>query len=170
MDLERISQGKIELRTQRFALAHALRAAVESSQPALQSKSHEFHAHIEDDSLEVEGDPDRLIQAFDNLLSNAAKYTDKGGQIRLSLERSGTKALVTIRDTGIGIPPHSLPEIFRMFYQIERREHRHGGLGIGLALTRQIVELHGGTIEALSEGPGRGSEFRVLLPLAAARK
>jgi signal transduction histidine kinase len=166
MDLERISRGKIELRLQRVALAEALRAAVESNQQMIEGKSHDLIVEIEDETLEVEGDMDRLLQAVGNLLSNAAKYTDKGGKIWLSLKRSGNMSLVSIRDTGIGIPRDSLAEIFEMFYQVKQRQPRAGGLGIGLALTRQIVELHGGMIEARSEGPGRGSEFRVLIPLA----
>src|SRR5215831_2625760 len=113
----------------------------------------------------AEADPTRLQQVVDNLLSNAAKYTDPGGDILLSARQEGSELVLRVRDTGIGIPPEMLPRIFDLFVQAERRlDHSQGGLGIGLTLVRKLVEMHGGTIVAHSEGAGKGSEFMVRLP------
>jgi CheY-like chemotaxis protein len=124
---------------------------------------------LPDRQLVVEGDRTRLAQVFTNLLSNAVKYTERGGRIELGVAVERDMAVVTIRDNGIGIPPDRLESVFEMFSQVEAAlERSRGGLGIGLALTRQLVQMHGGTVRAHSEGPGLGSRFQVLLPFAAA--
>src|SRR5207237_6298420 len=116
----------------------------------------------------LQGDPERLVQVIANLLNNAAKYTGKGGQIRLTARRSGDEVVISVRDTGIGIAPEVLPRIFDLFVQADRSLARsQGGLGIGLTLVRRLVELHGGAVSASSPGVGQGSEFVVRLPLAA---
>src|SRR5262249_11081598 len=116
--------------------------------------------------IEVEGDLTRLTQVLGNLLNNAAKYTDPGGSITLSVRRDGENVRMTVRDTGIGIAPELMPRLFTLFTQIDRSTQRtQGGRGIGLALVRRLVEMHGGTVEAYSEGPRSGSEFTVTLPL-----
>jgi CheY-like chemotaxis protein/anti-sigma regulatory factor (Ser/Thr protein kinase) len=115
----------------------------------------------------VDADLTRLAQVFSNLLNNAAKYTERGGRIRLSVERSGNEAVVSVRDNGIGIPAHMLPRVFDMFTQVDRNlERAQGGLGIGLSIVKRLVEMHGGTVSARSDGHGLGSEFTVRLPLA----
>jgi signal transduction histidine kinase len=120
-------------------------------------------------ALVVDGDPDRLLQVVSNLLTNAAKYTDPGGHVWVSLESEGEQAVLRVRDDGIGIAAELLPSIFDLFVQAERDSNRsEGGLGIGLSLVKRLVEMHGGTVEAKSDGPGRGTELVVRLPLAAA--
>jgi two-component system CheB/CheR fusion protein len=117
--------------------------------------------------VHVEGDAMRLAQVLSNLLNNAARYTDPGGRIALSLRRVGTEAVVEVRDSGIGIAPGRMADLFTMFGQIDRSDPRsQGGLGIGLALAQRLAQMHGGRVEAASEGPGRGSRFTVFLPLA----
>jgi signal transduction histidine kinase len=119
--------------------------------------------------MDLDADPVRLAQVFANLLNNAAKYTEEGGQIRLTAERVGPEVVVSVQDTGIGIAPEMLPRLFEMFSQAPRAlERSQGGLGIGLALVKGLVEMHGGSIEARSAGSGRGSEFLVRLPVAVA--
>src|SRR5262249_19895662 len=119
----------------------------------------------------VEADPTRLQQVVGNLLSNAAKYTDPGGHILLSARQEGSEVVLRLRDTGVGISPEMLPRVFELFVQAERRLDRsYGGLGIGLTLVRRLVEMHGGTITAHSEGPGKGSEFTVRLPALTAEQ
>jgi CheY-like chemotaxis protein/anti-sigma regulatory factor (Ser/Thr protein kinase) len=116
--------------------------------------------------VHIDADPVRLAQVFSNLLNNSAKYTEPGGHIWLTAEISGHEVAVRVRDTGLGIPAESLPRIFEMFSQVDRNmERAQGGLGIGLTLVRRLIEMHGGTVEARSDGPGRGSEFTVRLPL-----
>jgi signal transduction histidine kinase len=118
-------------------------------------------------SVMADGDPDRLVQVFSNLLLNSAKYTDAGGLITLVLERENSEALVTVQDSGIGIPPAALEQIFDVFHRIPTQETRPTeGLGIGLSLVRTLVELHRGSVRAFSEGPGKGSRFTVRLPIA----
>ena len=120
------------------------------------------------ESLLLDADPVRLAQALSNLLNNAAKYTERGGRISLTAEPVAHEVLVRVRDSGIGIPADQLAKIFDMFVQVDRSlERSRGGLGIGLTLVKRLVELHGGTVEAHSEGPGHGSEFVVRLPLVA---
>jgi CheY-like chemotaxis protein len=138
----------------------------------IEGRGHELIVEIRPgaDSLQVDGDADRLVQVFSNLLSNSAKYTDKGGRITLTLDREGSEAVVSLQDNGIGIPPQALERVFEMFSQAHSREQRaDGGLGIGLSLVRTLVQMHNGSVTALSDGLGTGSTFKVRLPLAGAR-
>ncbi|MBC7983075.1 MAG: PAS domain S-box protein [Candidatus Obscuribacterales bacterium] len=169
LDLSRISRGKIDLRLERVELTTAIRNALEISQPLIAEAGHELTIETPKESLFVHADQTRLSQVFANLINNAAKYTDKGGQIWVTIKRHGDKASIGIRDNGIGIPAHLLPRVFEMFTQDDRSlEKAQGGLGIGLSIAKQLVEMHGGTIEARSDGHGTGSEFVVQLPLLAA--
>jgi signal transduction histidine kinase len=170
MEVSRITRGRIDLRTQRLEIAAVMRSAVETSQPLIDAASHQLTLDVPSEPLYVEGDPVRLVQVFSNLLNNAARYTDDGGQISLTVIREKRELVVAVRDTGVGIPTHMLPRVFDLFTQVDpvlRRTGRsQGGLGIGLTLVRSLVEMHGGTVEARSAGPRQGSEFRVRLPLA----
>lgn len=168
MDISRINRGRIELRRARVTLDEVLGDAIETTQPQIDGAGHKLAVLQPPGKLVLEADRARLAQAFTNLLSNAAKYTDPGGQIEVQVLAEGGQALVSIRDTGIGIPPHRLDSVFEMFSQEEPALSRaRGGLGIGLALARRLVQLHGGAIAARSDGPGKGSLFQVRLPLAA---
>ncbi|MCU0636675.1 MAG: PAS domain S-box protein, partial [Gemmatimonadaceae bacterium] len=169
MDLSRITRGLIVLQSTRLPLADAVQDAVDLARPLLEQRTHDLHLELPTEPLWVEGDRTRLSQIFCNLLNNAAKYTEPGGSIRLSVERRGTSALVRIIDTGVGIPAPMLTRIFDMFTQVDRSlEQAQGGLGIGLSIVKRLTEMHGGSIEATSDGPGRGSCFTVCLPLVAA--
>jgi PAS domain S-box-containing protein len=168
IQISRISRGKIELQTQHIDLASVLRGAVETSAPLIEKKKHRVEMKLAPKLLPVCGDPVRLTQAFTNLIHNAAKYTPPGGRIDIEGERSGGDAIVRVRDNGLGVPEEMLPHIFDLFAQFHSRAAQaEGGLGIGLALVRSLVELHGGSIEAYSAGPGQGSEFVTRLPLDA---
>jgi PAS domain S-box-containing protein len=170
LDFSRISGGKIELRRSRIDLAEVLSHAIETAQPAIQLGGHELQTRFPDAPLTIDGDPVRLAQVFTNLLDNAAKYTEAGGKIALTAERQGDHAMVIVRDSGVGIPAAMLPEIFDYFAQVNRTLGRaRGGLGIGLALVRKLLELHGGTVEAQSAGEGHGSVFIVRLPTVSGR-
>jgi PAS domain S-box-containing protein len=164
LEVARISSGKIELKRTPMDLAAALASAVETSRPALEAARHRLDVNVPAAPLAVEGDLVRLAQVIANLLNNAAKYTDPGGRITLAARREGGEAVVSVRDNGSGIPAELLPRLFDMFAQADRARAQ-GGLGIGLALARRLVELHGGRIEARSDGPGQGAEFLVRLPL-----
>lgn len=167
LDLSRISRGKIELKKSSFDLRKVLRHAIETTQPALQASGHALQTEFPGLPLTVHGDFVRLAQVFTNLLDNAVKYTDHGGRILIVAERRGEEAVVTVRDTGVGIPPDMLPDIFDYFAQVDRTLGRaKGGLGIGLALVRSLLRLHGGDVEAQSDGVGCGSAFVVRLPVA----
>ena len=167
MDVSRITQGKLELRREPLSLAEVLTMAVETSMPAIDAGRHDLTVSLPEETLMLEADKVRLTQVFGNLLNNAAKYTDRGGRIWLGARREDDSVLVSIRDTGTGIPAAKLPHVFEMFSQAHRDSARgQAGLGIGLTMVRSLVELHGGSVEARSEGPGRGSEFIVRLPLA----
>jgi len=169
MDVSRISRGKVELRRERVELAKLVQQAVETSRPLLEADGHELVVRIPDEPIYVDADVTRMAQVFANLLNNAAKYTEPGGRVTLSVAREDGAAVVAVRDTGVGIPARMLPRVFDLFTQVDRSlEKRQGGLGIGLSLVKRLVELHGGTVEALSDGPGHGSEFRVRLPLVLA--
>jgi CheY-like chemotaxis protein len=147
-------------------LVDVLASAVETSRPLIEQMGHELTITPPDEPVVVDADLTRLAQVFLNLLNNAAKYSDRGGRIWLRAERQGSNVVVSVRDTGIGIPAEQLPRIFEMFSQVDHSlEKSQGGLGIGLTLVRQFVEMHGGSVEARSEGPGRGSEFLVRLPI-----
>jgi signal transduction histidine kinase/ActR/RegA family two-component response regulator len=166
LDISRITKGKLQLRKERVALAAAIQSAVEAAGPALAAQGHELTVTLPQAAVHVEADPIRLAQVFSNLLDNAAKYTEKGGRVWLTAERQGEEVVVSVRDTGIGIAADHLPRLFEMFSQVAPAlERSQGGLGIGLALVRGLVGLHGGSVEARSEGPGRGSEFIVRLPV-----
>jgi two-component system CheB/CheR fusion protein len=167
LDVARISSGKLKLRKQRVALREALASSIECIQPLIDAHDHELIVDMGSDELFVDGDFDRLSQIFSNLLSNAAKYTEQGGRIRICLMQEGNEAVVRVTDTGVGIGAEDLKHVFDLFSQVSS-SHRltEGGLGIGLALIRTLVQLHGGTIEAESEGlKAGGSTFVVRLPL-----
>ena len=167
LDIARISSGKVELKKELARLEPVLAGAVESSMPLLDAANHKLDVRIADPDLQVVGDTTRLAQVVSNLLNNAAKYTPDGGRIELVAQRDGDQAQICVSDTGIGIPADALPLVFEMFTQVGRnRERSQGGLGIGLALVRRLVELHGGTVTAESRGIGQGSTFTVRLPLA----
>jgi signal transduction histidine kinase len=168
LDVSRITRGKIHVEKQPLDLATVVARAVESSQPLISAREHDLHVSLPEAHLVVEGDPVRLTQVVLNLLNNAAKYTPKGGQIWLTAGREDDQAVVRVRDTGIGIPPEMLPKVFDPFTQVDRTLDRaEGGLGIGLTLVRRLIEMHGGTVQAFSKGPGQGSEFVIRLPLFA---
>jgi PAS domain S-box-containing protein len=169
LDVSRITRGRLELRKGRVTLAAAVESAVETSRPAIDGGGHRLTVTLPPEPVHLDADPVRLAQVFANLLNNAAKYTDRGGDVRLSAERAGQEVVVSVRDTGIGIAPEVLPRLFEMFSQAKPAlERSQGGLGIGLSLVRGLAEMHGGRVEARSAGPGRGSEFVVRLPVAAA--
>jgi PAS domain S-box-containing protein len=166
LDVSRISRNKLDVRKESVDLAAVVETAVESSRPLLQQCGHELTISLPAEALHLDADPIRLAQVFLNLLNNAAKYTNRGGQISLSARREGSDAVVSVRDNGIGIPSDMLSSVFDMFTQVDRsRDQSQGGLGIGLTLVRRLVEMHDGTIEARSAGPDKGSEFVVRLPL-----
>jgi PAS domain S-box-containing protein len=166
LDVSRVMRGKIGLRREPVELAAVVARAVETARPVVDAEGHELTVNLPPEPLWLDGDLVRLCQVVGNLLTNAAKYTDRGGHIRVSAERDGAEAVLRVRDNGIGIAPDVLPRIFDMFVQAERRTRDgRGGLGIGLTLVRRLVELHGGSVSAHSEGPGKGSEFVVRLPL-----
>lgn len=167
LDFSRITRGKIDLKKTTIDLRQVLRHAIETTQPALQASGHSLQAAFPGLPLHVHGDFVRLAQVFTNLLDNAVKYTEHGGAISIVAERRGDDAVITVRDTGVGIPPDMLPDIFHYFAQVDRTLGRaKGGLGIGLALVRTLLRLHGGEVEAQSDGVGCGSAFVVRLPLA----
>jgi signal transduction histidine kinase len=168
LDVSRITRGKITLAHEAIELATVIARAVETVDPLIRERGHELRVATAEQSLVVHGDPVRLVQAVGNVLGNAAKYTDRGGCITVSVARAGDDAVIRIRDNGIGIPAERLPVIFNLFAQLDRRsDHTQTGLGIGLALVRRLVEMHGGSVTAESEGKGRGSEFVIRLPLLA---
>jgi signal transduction histidine kinase len=167
LEVSRISNGKIELQREPIELAAAVLSAVETSRPAIEAARHKLDISLPAEPVKLNADFVRLAQVIANLLNNAAKYTDPGGSITLAVRRESGDALISVRDSGIGIAADQLPRIFDMFAQAERGRAQ-GGLGIGLALARRLAELHGGRIEARSGGAGQGSEFIVRLPLAAA--
>lgn len=167
LDIARITSGKIELRREPADIGAVLADALETSQSLIQRKGHRVVLRAPSGTLRVHGDPMRLTQAFTNLLNNAAHYTPNGGLIEIEAERRGAEAVVTVRDNGNGVAPDALPRIFELFARIgDKMDDR--GLGIGLALVRNLIELHGGAIEAKSAGLGKGSEFVVRLPLTLA--
>ena len=166
MDVSRISRGQLELRKERVSLAAVLISALETSRPLIEQMGHELTVTAPTQELMVDADMTRLPQVFMNLLNNAAKYGERGGHIQLDVEQQGTDVAVRVKDTGIGIAADQLPRIFEMFTQVDRSlEKSQGGLGIGLTLVKRLVEMHGGSVEARSEGPGKGSEFIVRLPV-----
>lgn len=166
LDINRISRGKLELRKEHVDLASVINQSVEVCRPLIENAQHELHVSLPPEPIHLCADSARLAQVFGNLLANACKYTPHGGQIYLRVERRGRGAAVCVKDTGLGIPADKLAGIFDMFSQIDRSsEYSQGGLGIGLALVKRLVEMQGGSVEAYSEGQGRGSEFVVRLPI-----
>jgi CheY-like chemotaxis protein len=167
MEVSRITRGLIQLRKERTELATLIRNAVETTRPLVEAGRHQLAISLPPDPIPLDGDVVRLAQVFANLLNNAAKYTDRGGQIWLTARREQNEAIVSVRDNGIGISATMLPLVFDMFMQADRTTDRsQGGLGIGLTLVKNLVESHGGSISARSDGPGLGSEFIVRLPVA----
>ncbi len=165
LDVSRVSRGKIELRKEVVDVTAVARDTAEAVRPSFAARGHELTVQAPAEPLRVEADPTRLEQVLTNLLNNACKYTDPGGKVCLSAGRDGAEVVLRVRDSGIGIAPEKLPKVFDVFVQAERRLDRsQGGLGLGLTLVRKLLELHGGRVEAHSDGPGRGSEFVVRLP------
>jgi PAS domain S-box-containing protein len=168
LDVSRITRNTLHLRRQRIALDAIVAGAVETARPVIDAGGHTLSVVLPSRPVVVDGDPLRLAQVFANLLNNAAKYTDRGGAITVTAVEEPGRVVVSVRDSGIGIAPAVLPTLFEMFAQAAPAlERAQGGLGIGLALVRGIVELHGGRVEARSDGPGKGSEFVVTLPTVA---
>ncbi|WP_304640717.1 hybrid sensor histidine kinase/response regulator [Pseudomonas sp.] len=171
LDVSRITTGRIVLQREEVELGAVLSNAVEATQPLVESSGHRLSVNVpQEPPLLLEGDPARLTQVFVNILNNAAKYTPNGGQIELNAERDRDELVVRVRDNGLGIQSEFIPDIFEMFMQVgQAGERAQGGLGLGLPLARQLLELHGGRIEARSDGLGHGSEFTVRLPSLASR-
>jgi PAS domain S-box-containing protein len=169
LDISRITLGKIELKKEPLAVADFILPAVETIRPLMEARQQEFSLALPAQLLQVEGDRTRLTQVVTNLLSNAAKYTENGGHIRLAIEPYKNEVLIRVYDTGCGIEPSALPHLFDLFYQVDCDIARsQGGLGIGLSLVHRLVNMHGGDVQAFSAGLGRGSEFAVRLPLLSA--
>ena len=168
LDVSRITRNRLELRRERVDLSTVVQQAVESARPAIDAGRHELDLRLPEEPVMLDADPVRLGQVFLNLLNNAARYMEPGGLITVVAERRGDRAVVRVQDTGIGIAPEMLPRVFDAFYQgAPSAGHAREGLGIGLMLAQRLVDLHGGTISAHSEGIGKGTEFVVSLPLAA---
>ncbi len=169
LDVSRITQGKITLTKVPLEVSSIIAAAVESSRPLIEARGHDLEQRLPEEPLWVDGDLTRLSQVVLNLLNNASKYTPEGGHIRLSVGRVGDLCHISVRDDGEGIAPETLPTVFGLFAQASRSPDRsQGGLGVGLTLVKRLVEMHGGAVEGRSDGPGKGSEFVVDLPLLRA--
>jgi PAS domain S-box-containing protein len=165
MDVSRITSNKLTLRIERVDLARVIDEALTASRPFIEESEHEIEVTLPKEPVLVNADLVRMAQVLSNLLNNAAKYTNPGGRISLKAERQGGEAVVTIKDSGIGMPQELLPKVFDMFMQGDRTMTRtHGGLGIGLTLVKRLVEMHGGSVEAWSEGKDKGSEFTIRVP------
>ncbi len=165
LDVSRVTRGTLELRSQMTELAAVVDAAVETARPVIDAKRHRFSIEMPSEPVVFAADPLRLSQVLSNLLTNAAKYTDPGGEIRLRATADAEQVTIKVSDTGIGMSANAISRVFAMFSQIHSSQDRsEGGLGIGLALAKGLVELHGGVIEARSAGLGKGSEFVVRLP------
>ncbi len=168
LEVSRISRGTFSLRKEQVELAAVVRSATETSEPLIRAGGHAFVLELPEEPLWLEGDLVRMAQILANLLNNAAKYTDHGGRIRLRAWRDGGMAAISVSDNGVGIAPEVMPRMFEMFSRGDRDSGRsQGGLGIGLALSRRLAQMHGGSLEARSEGPGKGSEFIARLPLSS---
>ncbi|HYO99217.1 MAG TPA: HAMP domain-containing sensor histidine kinase, partial [Pyrinomonadaceae bacterium] len=166
LDISRIISGKLRLEVQPVELAPIIEAAMDVVHPAAEAKSIQLVARFSRSVRMVSGDPDRLQQVVWNLLSNAVKFTPEGGRVEVSLKRAGEQAEIVVKDNGVGISPDFLPHVFEHFRQADSTSTRtHGGLGIGLAIVRRLIELHGGTVTVESEGEGRGAAFLIRLPL-----
>jgi CheY-like chemotaxis protein len=171
LDVARIDNGKVELKKELVELKGIIINAVESSMALIDAAHHTLKLHMPDESMMMDGDPTRLNQVLGNLLANAAKYTPDGGYIELSVRRDQQQAVISVSDTGIGIPAEALPRLFEMFTQVPNHAGRtQGGLGIGLSLVHRLVQMHGGTVTASSPGEGKGSTFVIHLPLATGQQ
>jgi signal transduction histidine kinase/CheY-like chemotaxis protein len=169
LDVSRITQGKIRLQMEPVPIASIVSQAVETSQPQIDARQHRLTVNVPAEPLWVLADGVRLAQVLTNLLNNAAKYTDQGGSLWLTVSRDEGDVCLSVRDTGVGIPPAMLGSVFELFTQVDHSLDRsQGGLGIGLTLVRQLVHMHGGSVRAYSPGPSKGSEFVVRLPLVSA--
>jgi CheY-like chemotaxis protein/two-component sensor histidine kinase len=167
IDINRIARNMIDLRSEPVQLAAVIQQSVEACRPLAESRRQQVSVLLPPEPIEVQADPGRLAQVFGNILHNACKYTEPGGRIEVSAALVGDEAVVQFKDSGVGIPSNRLDSIFEMFTQVDRNlENTQGGLGIGLSLVKRLVEMHGGSVEAFSEGPGRGSEFVIRLPVA----
>lgn len=166
LDVSRITQNKMELRRARILLSDVISSAIETARPVIESAGHQLNVILPSRSVALDADITRLAQVFSNLLTNSAKYTEPGGTIWVEAELQDHEVVITVRDNGTGIPSEALPRIFDMFSQADRSiERSAGGLGIGLSLVKGLVEMHGGSVRAKSEGQGKGSLFTVKLPL-----
>jgi CheY-like chemotaxis protein/two-component sensor histidine kinase len=169
LDVSRITRGKIELRRQPVEIADVVARAIEMASPLLEQQRHDLSIDVPSDGLIVDGDAARLAQVVSNLLTNAAKYTDPGGAISVTAAAEDGEVVLRVTDTGCGIEPEMLPRVFDLFVQQPQTlERSRGGLGLGLAIVRSLVELHGGSVSGTSGGRGAGSEFAIRLPLAEA--
>ena len=169
LDISRITGGKIQLRMEPIEVSAAVARAVETSRPLIDARKHQLSVNSSSDPIWINADLVRLAQVLANLLNNAAKYTEEGGTIALDVARAGERAIFRVRDNGIGISREKLSSIFDLFTQVDHSLARsNGGLGIGLTLVRSLVEMHGGTVEAFSDGVNAGSEFVIHLPAIAA--
>jgi PAS domain S-box-containing protein len=167
LELSRISRGALSLRKESVQIENVVQSAVETAEPLIGAAGHRLELQLAPGDLRVHGDPVRLAQIVANLLNNAAKYTEDGGTLTVRSWQDGHGAVVSVRDTGVGIEPEALPRMFEMFSRGNGNDGpRQSGLGIGLALSRRLAEMHGGTLEGRSAGPGQGSEFLLRLPLA----
>ncbi len=166
LDVSRISRGKLKLRKERIPLAAVVSHALEVCEALVKESGDELTVTLPKEQVYVDADKIRLAQSLCNLLSNAVKYSDPGSKIWLTVQREGNEAVIHVKDTGVGIPPHLLPRVFDLFWQVDRSlEKSQGGLGVGLTIVKRLIEMHGGKVEAHSEGEGMGSEFVVHLPL-----
>jgi signal transduction histidine kinase len=168
LDVGRIRTGKLALRTEAVDLRDVIAASTEATRMSIESRRHTLEVTAPE-GIEVRGDPDRLAQVLSNLLSNAAKYSEPGGHIEVSVARLNDEAVIEVRDRGIGIPPTELARVFDLFSQVRAHQgYTGGGLGIGLSLVRSLVEMHGGRVEARNNATGPGCTFTVHLPLKVA--
>jgi signal transduction histidine kinase len=171
LDVSRITTGKLRLTPEPLTLQDVFSAALDISRPHLEKAHLKFTADLPAETVHLHADRVRLAQVFSNILNNAAKYTERGGRVSLTATVAKDRVLVRIRDTGVGIPRDVLPRVFELFTQVDRTLNRsEGGLGVGLALVRRLVEMHGGSVSAHSEGPGKGTEFTVNLPMVEAAR
>jgi PAS domain S-box-containing protein len=167
MDVSRISRGRISVRREHVDILEAVKTAIESARPVIESAGHKLTVALPADPVMVDGDEMRLAQVFANLLSNAAKYTPRGGEVQVAVTRDAGHACIAVKDNGIGISKTMLPRIFDLFMQVDNAiERAQGGLGVGLSIAQRITQMHGGTLLVASEGEGKGTQFTVRLPLA----
>ena len=170
-EIARISSGKVRLQKEPVDIATIVAFAVETSRPTIDAHRHRLSITLPAGSILVDADPNRMAQVLSNLLNNAAKYTEDGGQIRLGVAVEGAEVVLRVRDNGVGIPPEMLPRVFDLFAQVGHSLDRsQGGLGLGLNLVRSLTEMHGGSVQARSEGPDRGSGFIIRLPVLTSRQ